>query len=181
MPQCAAQIINLLQADASRMAALKAVSKLELPDCWLAAGFIRNMVWDAMHGYSGTPLNDHDVIFYDPDGERGEMARVAEERLRADLPGQNWQVRNQALMHSRNGDTPYRHSADAMSFWPEIETAVGARLNTKGKLELLAPFGTESLFVGHITHNPKRPYALFISRVTSKKWLQHWSKLRIVA
>ena len=163
------------------MTSLRAVAGLGLPDCWLAAGFVRNMVWDAHHGYPATPLNDLDVIFYDPDDADGVRARTAECTLGADYPVQNWDVRNQALMHLGNGDAPYLDSSDAMTYWPEVETAVGARLDEIGRLHLLAPLGTESLLAGHITHNPKRSLEVFTSRVTSKNWLLQWPKLRVVA
>ncbi|MDJ0656247.1 MAG: nucleotidyltransferase family protein [Xanthomonadales bacterium] len=163
------------------MSALRAICGLGLPDCWLAAGFVRNMVWDALHGYAATPLNDIDVIYHDPEDRDGTVARVVEDQIRGRSPHRNWEVRNQAVMHLRNGDAPYLDSADAMSHWPEIETAVGARLKPSGEVELLAPFGTDSLLAGHLTHNPKRPYELFMSRVISKNWLQKWPNLQIVS
>jgi hypothetical protein len=175
------QIATLLKSDPDRMAALKAVANLGLPDCWLAAGFVRNMVWDALHGYAPTPLSDVDVIFYDSGDQAGARAQSAQEALHAHHPHQHWEVRNQARMHASNGDPPYKDSADAMSFWPEIETAIGACLDSHGELQLLAPFGTESLTAGFITPNPRRSYELFLSRVQSKKWLQKWPSLRIVA
>jgi len=127
------------------------------------------------------PLNDIDVIFYDPHDEDGQRARAVETRLRIDRPGQNWEVRNQPVMHARNGDAPYRDSGNAMTHWPEIETAVGARLDKNSEICLLALFGTNSLLAGHITHNPKRSDEVFNSRVISKHWLQQWPSLRIVA
>ena len=55
---------------------LEAVSSLWLPDWYIAAGFLRNAIWDALHAKSvRTPLNDIDVIYYDAgrlrDGHRG--------------------------------------------------------------------------------------------------------------
>lgn len=41
------------------------VADLKLPDGLIAAGFVRNLVWDHLHGKNATPLNDVDVIFYD--------------------------------------------------------------------------------------------------------------------
>jgi len=36
------------QADVMRL--LRSVEELALPDCWIGAGFIRNAIWDALHG-----------------------------------------------------------------------------------------------------------------------------------
>jgi len=170
---------DLLTGDAVRLQALKAVAQLGLPDAWLAAGFVRNRVWDALHGDTATPLNDLDVIVFDAEDREGTRARRAEAALRERLPGLAWQVRNQALMHARNGDRPYRDCADAMTVWPEIETAIGARLDPQGQVELLAPFGIDSLLAGRLTANPKRPREVFLGRVRSKRWLEIWPRLEL--
>lgn len=174
-----ASINSLLKNDPSRMTALRAVATLDLPDAWLAAGFVRNLVWDALHGYSPTPLNDLDVIFFDPCDSDGARAWRAKADLKSQLPGHQWQVKNQALMHVRNGDRPYRDCEDAMRFWPEIETAVAARIDDAGQVELLAPFGTASLMAGRLTANSKRDRELFLDRLRSKQWLQRWPGLRL--
>ncbi len=174
------RIIDLLKNDFHRMTLLKVVANLDLPDCYIAAGFVRNMVWDALHNYPMTPLNDIDVIFFNPDDITGRICKSAEQSLHSVMPDINWQVKNQAIMHIRNGDTAYTSSTDAMSFWPEKETAPGVRLNSNGSIEVASPFGIESLLKGHITYNPKREKALFLERVISKKWLSQWPNLDII-
>ena len=88
---------------------LRAVNRLGLPDCWTGAGFVRNLVWDRLHGYAeATPLNDIDVLYFDPSDRSRATERALEARLRRALPGQPWSVRNQARMHRRNADAPYR-------------------------------------------------------------------------
>ena len=146
------------------MAALLAVSALGIPDCWLAAGFVRNMVWDVLHGYASILLNAIDAIFYDPIDRDGAKARSVKETLNKH-PNQIREVVNQALKHVRTGDAPYKDSADTMSFRPEIKTAVGARLSSDGDLQLPAPIGIESLVAGCTKPNTKRSYELFLSRV----------------
>jgi hypothetical protein len=34
---------------------IRAVGRLDLPDCWAAAGIVRNSAWDAVHEYVSTP------------------------------------------------------------------------------------------------------------------------------
>jgi hypothetical protein len=58
-------IADLIKTDKGRMQILAYAKELGLPDCWVAAGFVRNMVWDYLHGFPSTPLNDIDVIFFD--------------------------------------------------------------------------------------------------------------------
>ncbi|PSU30485.1 nucleotidyltransferase family protein [Photobacterium lutimaris] len=174
-------ISEWLKQDEARCKALECVQLLNLPQCYLAAGFVRNLVWDHLHGYSEpTPLNDLDVVYFDPDEDSPCPYLEYERRLAQLLPGHQWQVRNQALMHHRNGDAPYRSTLDAMGYWPEKETAVGVRLNSLGEYECIAAFGFESLFELELTPNPKRPHSLFADRVNCKNWLEQWPKLQVL-
>ena len=159
------------------MRLLRAVASLALPDCYIAAGFVRNMVWDHLHGYAPTQLNDVDVICFDP--ANAVSPRVTEP-LYLQEPSVRWEVKNQATMHTRNHDPPYTNSAGAMRYWPEKETAVGVRLKSSGAIEVAAPFGLDSLFAGCISHNPKRSKSLFLERVAEKQWLETWPLLRLV-
>jgi hypothetical protein len=114
------KIVELIQQDPVRVKALEYVSKLGLPQCYIAAGFVRNLVWDALHGFdAATPLNDVDVIYFALDESDPKAYLQYESQLNQLMPEINWQVRNQALMHTRNGDLPYTSSLDAMSYWPE--------------------------------------------------------------
>lgn len=173
-----ATISELIKADAMRMEILNVVESLKLPDCFVAAGFVRNLVWDYLHGVENSSLNDVDVIFFDRN-ERICEASI-EQTLVSLLPNVNWQVKNQAVMHLRNGDMPYSNSTDAMAYWPEKETAVGIRIGDDGELETSAPFGEENLFLGAITHNPKREKSVFLNRIESKGWLKTWPQLKVV-
>ncbi|WP_325895205.1 nucleotidyltransferase family protein [Grimontia sp. NTOU-MAR1] len=173
-------IIEWVQGDPLRMQALYATRSLKLPQCYIAAGFVRNLVWDRLHNKeTATPLNDVDVIYF-KDDETDVSAHLRYElHLNTILPSLNWQVRNQAHMHLRNDDEPYMDILDAMSFWPEIETAVAIRLVNDNSLECISPFGFESLFALKITPNPKRDAAIFQQRIQSKNWLSHWPKLAV--
>jgi hypothetical protein len=157
---------------------LKAVSVLSLPDCFVAAGFVRNLVWDRLNNIK-TDLNDVDVIYYCQADLQGELAKKAEDELRIKLPQVNWQVKNQALMHIKRNHQQYVSCADAMTFWPEQETAVGVCLSIDSYFSVLAPFGLTSLFEGDITFNPKADKQVFWQRVEQKSWLTIWPKLTI--
>ncbi|CAH0540197.1 nucleotidyltransferase family protein [Vibrio marisflavi] len=171
----------LMLEDAMRIRALKHVRALNLPDCYIAAGFVRNMIWDHLHGFSlATPLNDVDVIYFAPDNLQSEQDIHYEQSLSALMPEINWQVRNQATMHTRNNDKPYKNSIDAMSYWVEKETAVAVRLLSDNKLDFISAFGYEHNFRGTITYNHRRTIDTFNHRVSSKKWLTTWPKLQVV-
>ncbi len=184
-PASDTDILALVAADAWMMAALTAVAGLGLPDAWIGAGFLRGAVWDRLHGFgSRTPLDDIDVVYFDPEACDPAAEAALERRLEARLPGLPWSVKNQARMHLRNGDAPYRDSADALAHWLETPTAVALRLNPGGDLELLAPLGTEDLLGLIVRPTPharahKHRLAAYRERLESKNWPAKWPKLRV--
>lgn len=157
---------------------LSAVRDLGLSDCWIAAGFVRNLVWDHLFD-TQTVLNDIDVVFFDPEDVDNSKAKQALDQLKSLYPEQNWQVKNQAFMHHKNHDRPYKSVFDAMSFWPEKETAVAVSMSDSGIIQVASAFGLDSLFQGHISHNPARELSVFNSRIRCKKWLEIWPKLKV--
>ena len=175
------QLDALLRTDPVRWRLLEVVSHLGLPDCWIAAGFIRNAVWDALHGRTAQPpLGDVDVIWFDPDRAEEAHDRKAEAALRALAPSVDWSVKNQSRMHARNGDLPYRSATDAMQYWPETATAVAARRSGAGQLEIASPLGLDDLFNLVLRPTPgfageKRP--IFEARVRTKAWMTAWPLL----
>lgn len=176
------RIVELITQDPIRVEALRCAETLDLPDWYLAAGFVRNLVWDALHGLSeATPLNDVDLIYFDPLETQVHQNLRYQQQLAKMMPELNWQVRNQALMHIRNGDQAYTSSLDAMSYWPEKETAIGIRLDKEQRYQCAASFGYQSLFDLKLTHNPKRCKTVFDQRVSSKGWLNRWPKLTVVS
>lgn len=157
---------------------------LGLPDCWIGAGFVRTPVWDRLHGYDRpTPLDDIDVVYFDPACLDPEAEQAQEARLRKALPDLPWSLRNQARMHLRNGDPPYRSTGDALRHWLETPTAVALRLAADGRPELLSPFGLDDLLnlvIRPTPHARAKRMAAFRERLAAKDWLATWPKVRVV-
>ena len=83
-----------------RMKILYAVRALELNDGWIGAGFVRDAVWDHLHGYGLSPISgDVDVVWFDCEYCNPDHDRYLEDRLRQQLPSLDWSVKNQARMH----------------------------------------------------------------------------------
>jgi len=164
--------------DDMRMDALRVASKLKLNDWCLAAGFVRTLIWDKLHGYEqATTLDDIDLIYFDEDNCGKKIDQQKEYHLKkiSDYP---WSVKNQARMHLRNRDMPYVSSSDAMTYWVELQAAIGAKLSVNGDIIILAPFGLKIFFDNSITLNQKRPKPnAFKNRVREKKWLEKWPNL----
>ncbi|WP_216110808.1 nucleotidyltransferase family protein [Aquisalimonas asiatica] len=175
-----ATIVRWISEDPMRMDALESARSLNMPDWCLAAGFVRNLLWDRLHGFEQTTsLNDIDLIYFDDLNTDKNIDRALEYRLRTkdSLP---WSVKNQARMHTRNSDGPYSSTEDAMSYWVEVETAVGAALSNNGQIRIVAPFGVDQLFQYSITPNPKRlKMEQFEQRIRKKGWLQTWPELAV--
>ena len=84
------KIVNLIKQDPIRVEALSQVYKLNLPQCYIAAGFVRNVVWDAIHSYkTPTVLNDVDVIYFDPTESSAQAFLEYESLLKARMPTLN--------------------------------------------------------------------------------------------
>lgn len=178
-----AAVQGILLGDPLRRAALLAVAALGLPDCWIGAGFVRDAVWDHLHGYAvSPPRGDVDVLLFDPETTDHRCDQHVEQQLRSAMQGVDWSVKNQARMHLRNGDDPYRSVADAMRHWPETATAVAARIATAGVVEISAPFGLDDLFALRLRPTPAflaAKLAIFEERVSSKNWLERYPRLTI--
>lgn len=180
-----------LSQDNERMRALELVLQCaqvhSMPQWCIAAGFVRNLVWDKLHGFDRQPLNDIDLIYYCPLDTRPERDWAIEAYLRAGAPELPWSVKNQARMHLKNQDNPYQSTQDAMCYWPEQETAVAVYFehmpNTVSSavdnLHLIVPFGLTSLFALQLTHNPKRALAVFEQRIAAKNWLKQYPRLTL--
>ncbi|WP_081768697.1 nucleotidyltransferase family protein [Herbaspirillum sp. RV1423] len=174
---------ELILADQHRMHILKIVYQLSLPDCWIGAGFVRDAVWDHIHGMvPRSPEGDIDVIFFDSSNV-DKNREIFIESLLSNLDGTwRWSVKNQARMHVGNSDLPYASSADALRFWPDTATAVGIRYSNSDGIEVLAPYFLEDLFEARLTPTPRfksEKKHIFDERIRSKRWLDKWPKLRI--
>ncbi len=181
-----AQLRAWIASDDWRMACLQAVAALDLPDGWIGAGFLRNLAWDRLHGFAApTPLADVDVLVFGPASGLEREAEI-EAALAGRLPAVPWSVKNQARMHERNGDAPYRDTEDALGHWLETPTAVAARITAGGELEILAPFGLADLFgltvrpTPHVRSRRDRLKAYRL-RMAEKAWPAIWPGVQVVA
>ena len=162
---------------------LETVRDLDLPDCWIGAGFVRGKVWDTLHEYTKpTPIGDIDVIYYDISDISESSEKLLEAKLRAVMPGEPWSAKNQARMHLLANEPAYTSIEHALSLWPETATAVAVRILKNGSLELLAPFGTEDLFELTVRPTPHWMEKLdkYRERLRRKDWLSKWPKLTIL-
>ncbi len=172
-------VAALCRDDPGMRTALEAVAAHGPPEAWIGAGFLRNAVWDVLHGQrpNVAGLADLDVVFHDAANLDPEADAAWEARLRGARP-LPWSVTNQARMHGRNGHAPYQDVGDAIAHWPETATAVAARIE-KGEVTLLAPHGWNDLLGMIVRATPafaERPEGL-ARRIKEKGWRKRWPGL----
>jgi hypothetical protein len=92
-------ISKLIQADAWMMDVLHAAEKLDLPDWWIGAGFLRNKVWDAIADKQSQQSRDVDLVYFNPTDVTPESDHAYDDKMKHDHSFAEWEIRNQARMH----------------------------------------------------------------------------------
>lgn len=172
-----AELIDIITKDKLIMETLAIVKELNLNDCWLGAGFIRNTVWDSLHQIKTTKRNDIDVVFFDATTLSETLEKEIEAKLTQINPKAKWSVKNQARMHFRNNHQQYSNAENAISYWPETATAIAVRLNSNNKIEILAPHGLNDLFNLVVSPTPNFDWNMFQKRIEKKQWEKQWKNL----
>ena len=176
-------IAEIIAQDPVGMEQLRAAREIALPDWCIAAGFVRNRVWDHLHGISPARLPpDIDVLYFDASDTSRQSEAVFQEKLARLLPGAPWEVRNQARMHEWKGLPPHRDTADAMIYWLESVTSVGVRLEADDTLTVIAPLGTDDLLnlVCRPTAYGRQHLDQYEARIAAKNWRGLWPKVRFL-
>lgn len=195
-------MVRAVILDPARARIIDAVSELQLPECWIAGGFVRNAVWDARFGNErATPINDVDVIYFKPLDTYGidrdalleliaadkpnpvwEEEEEAREKLARAVPGYEFEVKNQARMHISSRrivkHEPYASIEDAVAGWTETATASGIRRLATGEYEVFAPFGLHDLEEGIVRPTQEIYITHAKKRALEKGWFTLWPKVR---
>jgi hypothetical protein len=175
-------ILDLIRGDAWMMRVLRAAAGLDLPEWMIGAGFVRNKVWDHLHGFANAEVQtaDIDLIYFDPGDVRESTEKAYDRRLRA-VCDVNWSAKNQARMHAVTGDAPYASAADGLAHWVESATCVAVTLQG-GAPRLIAPHGIGDLVGLIVRRSPAftRDIGVLRERVAGKRWLETWPRLQVV-
>ncbi|RGC68634.1 hypothetical protein C5N14_12755 [Micromonospora sp. MW-13] len=159
------ELRELVRANASLMRALTVVRDSGLPDGWIGAGVLRDLVWGHRYGdgFDLRAVRDVDVPFFDPADLSRDNDQRATARLAAIEPGLPWEAKNQAAVHTwypqRFGGPPvppFRSIAEAVATRPEYVTAVAIHLDPDNHIAVCAPHGLDDLLDGVWRRNPTR-------------------------
>jgi hypothetical protein len=150
-PALASDLASHVRSEPWLLRALDALAASGLPDAWIGAGAIRDVVWGQLHdGFDPAAVRDIDVVFFDPADLSRQRDQDAQQALAtlADLP---WEATNQAAVHTWYheyfGGPPvpaFTCVHDAVATWPETATCVAIR-NAPGGIDICAPHGLTDL------------------------------------
>jgi hypothetical protein len=156
-------LVELLASSHWHRRALEIVAATGVPDAWIAAGAIRDLVWAERFGggFEPSQVKDIDVVFFDPTDLSPRRDADVDRTLRHLGPDLPWEAKNQAAVHRwyehRFGIEvePLVSIEDAVGTFPETATAVAARLHDQN-IEIIAPLGLGDLLEGVWRYNPRR-------------------------
>ncbi|MCW6008619.1 nucleotidyltransferase family protein [Micromonospora sp. CPCC 205371] len=126
-----ATLRSLIRSSAWHIRVLTPVRDVRLPDAWVGAGVVRDLVWGELYGsgFQPTVVRDIDVAYFDPD----DLSRERDDRATRELwdawPDQPWEAKNQAAVHT----------------WYEAKFG-----------DAVAPLGLDDLMGGVWRRNPRR-------------------------
>jgi hypothetical protein len=184
------ELVHLVRSDAWLTRVLATVRASDLPDAWVGAGAVRDLVWGELYGSGFEPhaVRDVDVVYFDPH----DLSRDRDDRATAALcaawPEVPWEARNQAAVHTWyarkfGGDPvpPFASVAEAVATWPETATAVAVRLDAADDIEVCAPLGLTDLLDGVWRVNPRRvTLSTSLARLARHDPARRWPGVRVV-
>ena len=152
----------IIRSDPDLMRLLECFRDTALPQWRIVSGCLYQTVWNVLTNRPrGTGILDYDVIYFDA----GDLSWEAEDAvIRRVTTAYPLQIRNQARVHlwyEQRFGVPYAPlltADESLTRYPAIATAVGARLESDGRLDIVAPFGLDDLFAMRMRHNPACPH-----------------------
>jgi hypothetical protein len=180
--QATTPLEDLLDRSPVHRTVLEAVRDVEAQvgtPVYICGGFIRNLVWDTLHGYVvPTAADDIDVVYISANDD--VVADKILAGLRDKLPNVPWTVRNLATIKPKHGTGSYVDLKSALCEFPETASAIAVHVTNTGQIDVIAPFGTGDLFSGVVRATRPDFLPRVLERAAEKSWLTTWPKLQIL-
>lgn len=184
-------LICILEKNKELMEMLDYISKLNLPNFYIAAGSVFQTIWNY---YDGKDLNfgikDIDVIYFnnnDLSVEKDlEYYNIINDYAKSKKINYEIDVSNEARMHlwkmehgQGEKSEPYKNSEDAISKWIATVHAIGIT-KENNQIKVYAPYGLSDIFsktIRPIKHNANSK-ELYDKKVAS--WNERFNDLTII-
>jgi uncharacterized protein len=186
-PDAVARLAEMLASQPWIVRALEAVAASGLPDAWIGAGAIREVVWGQLYGrFTPSAVRDVDVAYFDSDNLGPERDKAAQDIL-GELANLPWEATNQAAVHTWYHQyfggapvEPFSSVHDAIATWPETATCVAVRTTAEG-IEVCAPLGLDDLLSGVWRPNPVRVTPeVSMARLERQRVRARWPHVAVV-
>lgn len=175
-------IRRLVESDKWMMQVLLAAEKLDLPDWWIGAGFLRNKVWNAIEDNDSHSDTDVDLVYFNSSDVKPETDWSYDEKMKQNSPFADWEIRNQARMHYVNNFEPYTSTTNGISNWVETATCTAVKLED-GNLKFIFCHGINDLV--NLVARPTARFqtdeliATFNNHIQNKNWKRKWPHLKV--
>ena len=183
-----AELIAIVQESDWFDEVIDVAARANLPQWWIGAGVIRDLVWGRLYGNGFDPraTKDIDIAFFDAEDLSAERDRSAEELLRSFDNALPWDAKNQAAVHRwyplRFGVVvaPFSSAEDAVATFPEYAACVAVCRDGGGIWDVAAPHGLDDLLDGIWRRNPLRvTEAEYLARLERKQPQRTWPRIKV--
>jgi hypothetical protein len=156
----------------------RVIRDAKIPNAWIGAGAVRNLVWKARFGdQCRVQTPDIDVAYWEEDFTDGR--EQSWEKKFHDALVAPWQVRNQHRFASKKTGQVWTSVEDGIASWVETATTVAIHRGEQDELIIFAPYGLEDLFAGILRPTEDVSDEFFLERIKTKQWQAHCPALRI--
>lgn len=178
------RVIHIIKTTPALMTILQLIQDCHLKQGALAAGSIRNTVWQVLSGQPVMFNSDIDVVFFDLERPASDDLKIYQQ-LTDKAPQYQWQIKNEVYMAHYNfdKDPEFTSVTDAIGHFVEVPTCIGAFLD-ENQIKLIAPYGVDDLINFRCSPIPyyrqdAKHMAIYQQRMAQKQWHQQWPKLQI--
>ena len=179
---------DIVRSGPTLMRVLATAREVDLPDWLVFSGAVYQRVLNHLTGRDlDYGIKDYDLGYFDPSDISYEAEDVVIRRVAAAFEPplrELVEVRNQARVHlwfeGKFGEpyAPLSCTAEALRRFTSATFSVGARLETDGRLTIVAPFGLEDLFALRLAPNPSRITQGFARTAASA--IARWPELTLI-
>lgn len=167
------EVVTSIAADPRKLAALRLVRELDLPEGAIAGDLVRLAVFDRLHGFpEATQLRSVDVVYLDPKRTEQAVDRNLLLELEAQAPRRPWRVRNLARARPEA-----RCLAEALDVYDATAEAVAVRIDARDELEVVSPCDLRDLVGGVIRPIHRERAGHLRRRVADERWTKRFPKL----